>query len=99
MFNNQTPEKFRSNTVISMNDTVPGGDDGLCIGKSYVRITLEHLIDGLSHNFHIPFHGTLSQRVIFEIFEKFGLIFKEGGDFLASGQDVLNIFLCIIIHK
>ena len=82
-----------------MNDTVSCGDDGLCIGKSYVRIDLKHLINGFSHNFHVPFHGTLSQCVIFEILEKFGLIFKERGDLLASGQDILKIFLCIIIHK
>ena len=46
---------------------------------------LEHLIDGFSHNLHVPLHGTLSQCVIFEILEKFGSVFKEGGDFLASG--------------
>lgn len=67
MLDNQTPKKFRSNTVISVNDTISCGDDGLGIGKGYVRIVLEHLINGLSHNFHIPFHGTLSQCVIFEI--------------------------------
>ena len=76
MLDNQTPKKFRGDAVISMNDTVSCGDDGLCIGKSHVRITFEHLIDGFSHNFHVTFHCTLSQCVIFEILEEFGLVFK-----------------------
>lgn len=99
MLDNQAPKKFRSNAIISMNDTVSGGDDSLCIGKSYVRIVLKHLINGFSHNLHVSFHGALSQCVIFEILEKFGLIFKERGDFFASSQNILKVFLCIIIHK
>lgn len=55
-----------------MNDTVSGGDDSLCMGKSYVRIVLKHLINDFSHNLHVSFHGALSQCVIFEILEKFG---------------------------
>lgn len=75
-----------------MNDTVSGGDDSLCIGKSYVRIVLKHLINGFSHNLHVSFHGALSQCVIFEILEKFGLIFKERGDFFASSQNIPRYF-------
>ena len=59
MVYHQTPEEFRCNVVIGMNNTITGSDNIPGIVKDYCRVLFQQLVDSLTHNFNIALHCTL----------------------------------------
>lgn len=64
---NQTPEKFGSNTIISMNYSVSSMNNRFSIWQFKIRVNFQYSINGFSHDFYISFNSPLPKHILLKI--------------------------------
>ena len=67
MVDNDAPENISRQTVISMDNVVPGIHNLSCIGDVYLRINLQNAIHCLTHNLNVSFYCLSQQHIGIEI--------------------------------
>ena len=97
---NQTPQKFRFHTVVSMNYPVSCVNNFTSIRNFKGRVHFSYTVDSFSHYLGLTFDSAYSQSVFFKHIKSFGKIRKESFQFRYRIKYVLKMFQNIFIsHK
>ena len=70
-----------------MDNTIPGGDDGSCVGQDNTGVVFVQLVDSLSHYFYISFYCTLAKCIVLKV-GKDAFIGEKRCHFITCGEYV-----------